>query len=267
MCQSNKQCTKCKEVKPATAFSRNKGRKDGLQSRCKECRKVAASPAGRADVAARKAKKAEMRGAGLKKCGRCKEVKPLTAFGRDKGRKDGLVSRCKDCCKSSRAKYRAENREKVMASHAKWAQSNPEKVKARGAKYRAENPEKVKASKAKWRAENPEKMKGYNHSRRARKQNAPGTFTAEQLKARFDYHGNRCVYCLCEGSMTLEHQIPLARGGSNWPSNLVPACGKCNYTKNDKTPSEFAEYRFGRFMRSFDKPRQATQSSSPRHPP
>lgn len=52
--------------------------------------------------------------------------------------------------------------------------------------------------------------------------------------------------------MSPEHQIPLSRGGSNWPSNLVPACDNCNKSKKDKTPAEFMEYRFGRFLMSFE---------------
>ena len=35
-----KQCSKCKEVKQASAFDRYKRTQDGLQSQCKACMKV-----------------------------------------------------------------------------------------------------------------------------------------------------------------------------------------------------------------------------------
>lgn len=35
-----KRCPRCGEVKPLTEFSRNAGRKDGVQSMCKRCRRV-----------------------------------------------------------------------------------------------------------------------------------------------------------------------------------------------------------------------------------
>lgn len=33
----SKHCTKCKELKPLEGFSKNSGKKDGLQSHCKSC--------------------------------------------------------------------------------------------------------------------------------------------------------------------------------------------------------------------------------------
>ena len=35
---------------------------------------------------------------------------------------------------------------------------------------------------------------------------------------------------------TVDHVIPKSRGGSDDPTNLVPACRKCNITMNDKRP-------------------------------
>ena len=34
-----KRCFACKETKDAKLFNKNKGKKDGLQSRCKKCQK------------------------------------------------------------------------------------------------------------------------------------------------------------------------------------------------------------------------------------
>jgi 5-methylcytosine-specific restriction endonuclease McrA len=39
-----------------------------------------------------------------------------------------------------------------------------------------------------------------------------------------------------EASWQVDHVIPLSRGGSNWPTNLVCACGQCNSRKCDKLP-------------------------------
>lgn len=47
-----------------------------------------------------------------------------------------------------------------------------------------------------------------------------------------------CVYC-SRTSQTMDHVIPLARGGADELSNLVPACHACNNSKNDKTPVEW----------------------------
>lgn len=49
----------------------------------------------------------------------------------------------------------------------------------------------------------------------------------------------KCFYCGKDGG-THDHVIPISRGGDNHWSNIVPACSKCNGTKQDKTPEEWA---------------------------
>ncbi|WP_043579443.1 HNH endonuclease [Gemmatimonas phototrophica] len=54
--------------------------------------------------------------------------------------------------------------------------------------------------------------------------------------------GQRCVYCathLDQRTATLDHVVPLARGGAHDPGNLVVACGPCNRLKSDLLPYEF----------------------------
>lgn len=55
-----------------------------------------------------------------------------------------------------------------------------------------------------------------------------------------------CLYCRTfDVPLVLDHMIPLARGGSNHPLNLFPACVPCNNSKGAKTASEFIEWRGG----------------------
>ncbi len=56
--------------------------------------------------------------------------------------------------------------------------------------------------------------------------------------------GRRCVYCgtaLGLENATLDHVIPLSRGGSHLPGNLVAACQPCNQLKGALLPTEFFE--------------------------
>lgn len=49
-----------------------------------------------------------------------------------------------------------------------------------------------------------------------------------------------CRYCgRAEGPIHCDHVIPLSRGGSSDPDNLVAACRSCNSRKKDKTPEEW----------------------------
>ncbi len=54
--------------------------------------------------------------------------------------------------------------------------------------------------------------------------------------------GHRCVYCatsLSPGTVTLDHVMPRAHGGTHDPGNLVAACMACNRLKSDCLPWEF----------------------------
>ncbi len=44
-------------------------------------------------------------------------------------------------------------------------------------------------------------------------------------------HGHRCHYCKQDNASHVDHIIPIARGGSNEPENLIAACPRCNMAK------------------------------------
>lgn len=59
----------------------------------------------------------------------------------------------------------------------------------------------------------------------------------------------RCAYCNCTTKLkapdddperaTIDHVMPLSRGGGNSADNLALACRQCNNTKGSMTPREF----------------------------
>ena len=51
----------------------------------------------------------------------------------------------------------------------------------------------------------------------------------------------RCQYCGTRGGafdLTMDHILPVSRGGSTSPDNLVAACFACNQKKGSRTPEE-----------------------------
>ncbi len=54
-----------------------------------------------------------------------------------------------------------------------------------------------------------------------------------------------CYYCrqrFPASSLTMDHIIPLARGGKSVKENLVPCCKDCNNKKKNMLPVEWSEY-------------------------
>ncbi|QNH60731.1 HNH endonuclease [Hymenobacter sediminicola] len=52
--------------------------------------------------------------------------------------------------------------------------------------------------------------------------------------------GNRCVYCGARYPLTLDHIIPLSKGGGWHKENLQCLCAPCNEAKADMMPYEQA---------------------------
>lgn len=50
--------------------------------------------------------------------------------------------------------------------------------------------------------------------------------------------GRACVYCGHTKYLTLDHLLPVSRGGDNNELNLAIACRPCNSKKRDRTPEE-----------------------------
>lgn len=57
-----------------------------------------------------------------------------------------------------------------------------------------------------------------------------------------------CVYCAAPAT-TVDHVVPLARGGREHPDNLVPACGPCNFSKSGRLLTEWDADRMAHAIR------------------
>lgn len=69
-----------------------------------------------------------------------------------------------------------------------------------------------------------------------------GETARRRLLAKWRRQRRACWYCPHPAD-TVDHLIPLARGGTNYEGNLVPACRSCNSRKQDRLP---IEHRLGR---------------------
>lgn len=123
-----KRCRRCGHDLPLGAFSRHRGRRDGLDDWCKPCRRaqVAAyqhGPARERVLAAKQAAYVASKARPLpvpdpsaaKPCTTCGRTLPLTAFYADRRRSDGRIGECKECRCAYQRRYRAANGPAVKA--------------------------------------------------------------------------------------------------------------------------------------------------------
>lgn len=92
-----------------------------------------------------------------------------------------------------------------------------------------------------WREKEYARMINAKMLRRYKMQ-TPGVSGAEIKALKDAYHA--CVYCmkpLTHQQKTVDHVVPLSRGGLHEIGNLTIACGSCNAAKSDRDADEFRQ--------------------------
>jgi len=132
---------------------------------------------------------------------------------------------------------------------AKWR--DPEQIKAYMREYTRANREKHNARNRRWIAQNKSKrfevQARYRQThadaitvlhQRRRHQVVRGDLTVAQWSAIKEAANNCCVYCgrgEPEIRLTLDHIIPLSKGGEHTAKNVQPLCQSCNSRKGVST--------------------------------
>ncbi len=193
-----------------------------------------------------------------KRCKTCGETKPLNEqnFKRGKTYAGGWRPRCRECLNAEGRRYAREHAEENAARSKAWREVNREWVRQRtAANQKVKQPSRTLVQRARREATRelvrekaraayrarPEKFRNYQHRRRAHKLAAEGMHSADDVLKQYGAQQGRCWWCFAElgSNYHVDHRIPLSRGGSDGPENIVCACAHCNQTKNAKLPHEW----------------------------
>jgi len=198
----------------------------------------------------------------LKRCPKCGIEKPATKefFARNSKSRDGFHSLCKTCAADYGREWRKNNAERLAASKREYAESNKERLAEYQRNYHAvHREEKIERTRLwvlnnrekstayhrrytpQWRAANPEKNRAIDQRRYARLCKANGGHTGTDVQAQYKRQKGKCFWCGVKvgDAYHVDHVVPLARGGSNGPENLVISCAPCNQSKGAKLPHEW----------------------------
>lgn len=109
--------------------------------------------------------------------------------------------------------------------------------------YYAEIRELKNERQRRYRAANPARTREYRLKRRM---NLVGSLSEKDWESVLRQWRHCCAYCQADGPLTMDHVIPLSRGGRHTVGNVVPACGTCNGSKFNKLLSEWRVFRHRR---------------------
>ena len=98
-----------------------------------------------------------------KLCHLCMQEKPLEDFPRNRTKKDGRGSNCKNCKKKIDSRYREENRSLLSQKEKEWRNNNKDYLR----EYRRQHVKQRTESTKRWKRRNPEKAKAHQKVRRA----------------------------------------------------------------------------------------------------
>lgn len=182
----------------------------------------------------------------LKRCSNCGKDFLATRqwFHAKADSKDGFHTICKPCKHDIDLAYRETHKEKLRNRTHAYQASHREQRLAYGRIYREthKNDERKKVWRRKYRQTHHERIKAYSHERRARKKASADTFSENDVKSQYKRQKGRCYWCNQKVGRTyhVDHVIPLSRGGTNGPENIVITCPTCNLSKRDRLPHEWA---------------------------
>jgi len=266
-----KECSQCEAVKSLDDFYEWERSPDGRQSECKDChngRNTADHPRDQSMLE--------------KPCTKCGEPKLAEEFYDNPYAKDGMDSWCKECRKTDNAAWNKNNpdKRKPIANRSfKKAYADPEKravFAVRVDEWREDNPDRVKQHRRTDLAKNGQKPARVAKRRSARKQwfeDRPGYRAAASHKRRalikqapivddminvwVLYKRDHGICTLCTYPVdkmlkwpdlriaTIDHAIPVTRGGEHSYVNTKLAHHCCNTKKNNRfeTPQLLAAIR------------------------
>jgi hypothetical protein len=154
---------------------------------------------------------------------------------------------------------RMENPDKYRERCSRYYEANRDRMREYCRRYREANLEKHRERCRQWRRVNLDKERQASRRRsawkRAARRRALQPVTQQQIDARFALWDNRCAFCGVAADhqrnrgyqrLTVEHVLPLTKGGLDEAANIIPACSTCNTSKNNSPVDDW--YRRQQFF-------------------
>jgi 5-methylcytosine-specific restriction endonuclease McrA len=206
---------------------------------------------------------------GMRTCSKCGLVLPATTEFFCRHSEGYLRRQCRSCRNKlvreyfvrkpeKRAQYwqKTSTRdgfvERRKTYSAEYYEGHKEELRERARKRYADNREQCLATRLEWGRNHREYVSATRRNRWAQQKESTGTHTAEDIEAQYRRQRGKCYWrnvnddcsVSLKGGYHVDHVVPLSKGGSNGPENLVLACPTCNLQKHAKHPMDWAGVLF-----------------------
>jgi hypothetical protein len=176
----------------------------------------------------------------MKVCTSCKQEQPVDNFYK-------AASKCKPCHKAYAIAWSKANPDRVKKSWKKsnkkrWVDQKQDKdYMLKKTLYFQANSDKRTKTASEWNKKNKDRFAIHvANSKNKRK----GVKTYKILDKEFRrLYSSCCSFCGSKNKITMDHIIPISRGGNHSVGNLQPLCQSCNSSKNNRFISEYKYYR------------------------
>jgi 5-methylcytosine-specific restriction endonuclease McrA len=190
-----------------------------------------------------------------KRCSKCNELKPIACFSKNKSKKEGINSQCKNCQRQYNGEYYIIHKENLKEYQKKYNKKHKLKITQRTKTYRENNKEYFEEYNKSYYLDNKEKIinrvKEYRktengklskakdrHRRRAMQSKLINDLTVQEKNIIIFLQNYKCIGCkkyFDEVKPTIDHIMPLIDGGGLTKNNVQMLCLSCNSGKKNNT--------------------------------
>lgn len=170
----------------------------------------------------------------------------------DRARDERWRTRHPDRVKARNESFRERHPERVAAAVRRYDEqhreernqkardrrlNNPERVVEIRARHYRKHPERNRARVSKFKKAHKNRYVAYRHNYFAQLRQNGGTVLAAEWEYILEKFGRRCLKCgrsEPQIRITMDHIVPISKGGKHTKENIQPLCISCNSSKKQK---------------------------------
>lgn len=163
-------------------------------------------------------------------------TRDFSCFYKKGGGREGFRAICKICNAGQNKNARSlQDKTKVSEYNKAYKKNNLDRIKEVDKNYRSRVRSLPEVKRARLH---------YEHLRRINQEKQIGVVPVDYWEILISVFGNRCLECGSDDQLTLDHVIPLSKGGMHCISNFQILCHLCNARKGNRNMNDYRPFKY-----------------------